>query len=125
MGLRPKLCPKGDDQDLPLSSINLSRKEEKALCEFLKSVKVPSGYLANIGRIVLAPDIKIAGKMKSHTCHIMLTTLLAVAIRKILPIKVREKCHEFLLLFQCHSSGHQSIIFSGSTEESHKDSMSP
>ena len=87
MGLKPELVHEVDGQDLPPSTITLS-KMEKELCEFLKSVKVPTGYSKNIGAKVLVAELKLKGKSKSHTCHVMLTALLAMATRNILPLKV-------------------------------------
>lgn len=67
------------------------RRRKKELCEFLHSVKVLSGYSSNIVRLVSVKELKINfAMMKSHDCHVMMTSLLAVAIRNILPIKVRD-----------------------------------
>src|SRR6266542_6803832 len=56
---------------------------------FLNGVKVPSGYSTNIKRLVSMKDLKLIG-MKSHDCHVMMTQILPIAIRNILPINVQE-----------------------------------
>ena len=69
MGVRPELWL--DDSvkgtALTTSCITLS-KNEKEFCEFLKSVKVPSGYSMNVS----LPDLKIAPGVNSHDYHVLL-----------------------------------------------------
>jgi hypothetical protein len=50
-------------------------------------MKVPSGYLVDIRKLVLPKENKML-LMKAHDCDVMLTTMLAVGIRNILPEKV-------------------------------------
>ena len=116
MGLRLELHPKGDN--LPPSCITLSREEKKELCQFFKSVKVPSGYSANIGSNFSVPDLKVVGKLKSHTCHVILIALLPVAIRNILPMKVREAIMSFCFFFNAIS---QKVIDPLSLEDLEKN----
>ncbi|XP_074283650.1 uncharacterized protein LOC141608187 [Silene latifolia] len=80
---------KGKRTYLPPTYTTLSRKEKMALCESLKGIKVPHGYSSNISRLVSIKDLKLVG-LKSHDCHILLTQLLPVAIRSILPKHVRQ-----------------------------------
>jgi len=54
---------------------------------FLHGVKVPSGYSTNIKRLVSMKDLKLIG-MKSHDYHVMMTQILPIAIRNILPLNV-------------------------------------
>ena len=74
MGLRLELHVKDTNKGkfLPPSCITLS-KEQKEFCEFLHDVKVPSGYLSNIRRLVSMKELKIVASMKTHDCHVMLT----------------------------------------------------
>ena len=51
-------------------------------------VKVPQGYSSNIKSLVQLKDLKLVG-LKSHDCHVLMQQLLVVAIRDILPNKVR------------------------------------
>ena len=51
-------------------------------------LKVPQGYSSNIKSFVSVNDLKLVG-LKSNDCHILMQQLLPVAIRGILPDKVR------------------------------------
>jgi hypothetical protein len=84
--------------ELPTSCINLS-KHEKEFCGFLKNVKVPSNYLTNISRLISFPDLKVAPDVKSHNYHVLLTKMIVVGIRNILPINVHEAIMNFCFFF--------------------------
>jgi hypothetical protein len=79
MGIMPELWL--DDSvkgtELPTSCITFS-KHEKEFCEFLKNVKVPSGYSMNVSRLILLPDLKVAVDVKSHDYHVLLMQMIAV-----------------------------------------------
>jgi hypothetical protein len=51
--------------ELPTSCVTLL-KHEKEFYEFLKNVKVPSGYSMNVSRIISFLDLKVAPGVKSH-----------------------------------------------------------
>src|SRR6266540_1083543 len=90
MGIRPELAPlvhhNGKLYCLP-TCYTLSKAEKTEFCTFLHGVKVPSGYSANIKRLVPMKDLKLIG-MKAHDCHVMMTQILPIAIRNILPLNV-------------------------------------
>ena len=67
------------------------KKEEKcALISFFNELKVLTGYCANPKRLVNKRELKFNyGCMKAHDCHVIMTQLLPVALRGILPPKVR------------------------------------
>src|SRR5438876_6935844 len=92
MGIRHELHPSVHQNRklycLP-ACYTLSKAEKTEFCTFLHGVKVPSGYSANIKRLVSMKDLKLIG-MKSHNCHVMMTQILPIAIRHILPLNVRE-----------------------------------
>ena len=48
LDIRPELCPDGTNAQPPLSAINLTQEEKQELCDFFRSVKLLSGYAANI-----------------------------------------------------------------------------
>jgi hypothetical protein len=48
LGIRPKLHRDGTGTQPPACAINLTNEEKKELCDFLRTVKVPSGYSSNI-----------------------------------------------------------------------------
>jgi hypothetical protein len=51
------------------------------VCNFLPGDKVPTGFSANVKRIVSMKDLSIKGR--AHDCHVMLTVLLPIAIKAI------------------------------------------
>ena len=73
---------------LPPTCHALSRKEKINFCQCLRRVKVPQGYSSNIKSLVRLKELKLVG-LKSHDCHMLMQQLLVVAIRDILPSKVR------------------------------------
>jgi hypothetical protein len=56
--------------------------------DFLNSTKVPSGYLSSIKEIINMKDKKFTN-LKAHDCHMLITQLLPVALRGVLPENVR------------------------------------
>ena len=50
----------------------------------LNSIKVPSGYSSNIQSIINVKEKKIQN-LKSHDCHVLMTQLLSVILRGVLP----------------------------------------
>jgi hypothetical protein len=54
----------------------------------LNSIKVPSGYSSNIQGIINVKEKKIQN-LKSHDCHVLMTQLLPVILRGVLPENVR------------------------------------
>ncbi|XP_044974271.1 uncharacterized protein LOC123442328, partial [Hordeum vulgare subsp. vulgare] len=64
-------------------------KEEKVIFfECLSSMKVPSGFLSNIKGIINMAEKKFQN-LKSHDCHVIMTQLLPIALRGLLPENVR------------------------------------
>jgi hypothetical protein len=79
-------CIQGSFKGLPATL--LSRKRREIFFEVLFSIKVPTGFSSNIKEIVNMKD-KIFQNLKSHDCHVLMTQLLLVALRGILPKNVR------------------------------------
>src|SRR3989337_2840900 len=52
------------------------------------SMKVPTGFSSNIKGIINMPEKKFQN-LKSHDCHVIMTQLLPVALRGLLPKNVR------------------------------------
>jgi hypothetical protein len=105
MGIRPELCL--DDSlkgtELPTSCITLSKHEKKEFCGFLKNVKVPFGYSTNISRLISFPYLKVALSVNSHDYHVLLIQMIAVGIRNILPVNVREAIMNFCFFLNAFS----------------------
>ena len=59
---------------------------------------MPQGYSSNIKTLVSMTDLKLVG-LKSHDCHVLMQQLLPVAIRGILPKKVRHAIIRLCLFF--------------------------
>jgi hypothetical protein len=100
MRIRPELWL-GDSVKgtrLPTSCITLS-KHEKEFCEFLKNMKVSSGYSTNVSRLISFPDLKVAPSVKSHDYYVLLTLIIVVGIQNILPVNVWEAIINFCFFF--------------------------
>jgi hypothetical protein len=65
----------------------LSKEEKDIMFDYLNSMKVPSGYSSNIKGIINMKDKKFTN-LKAHDCHMLMTQLLPVALRGVLPEKV-------------------------------------
>ncbi|XP_025799815.1 uncharacterized protein LOC112879670, partial [Panicum hallii] len=66
------------------ASYNLSKEEKEIMFDCLNSIKVPSGYSSNIQGIINVKEKKIQN-LKSHDCHVLMTQLLPVILRGVLP----------------------------------------
>ena len=55
--------------------------------ECLSSIKVPSSFSSNVKGIKNVAEKKFLN-LKSHDCHVLMTQLLSVALRRILPPNV-------------------------------------
>jgi hypothetical protein len=84
--LRPKKRDNGQHY-LRSTSYTLSKEEKESMFDCLNSMKVPSRYFSNIqGRINMKE--KKFTNLKSHDCHVLLTQLLPIALKGILPENV-------------------------------------
>jgi hypothetical protein len=70
-------------------SYELSCDEKLEALELLFTLRTPSCYSGNIRSPVDMPEKKL-NSIKSHDCHVMMTQILPVAIRNVLPKPVRE-----------------------------------
>jgi len=86
-GLQPEKRDKGCHYLKP-ASYNLSKEEKESMFDCLNSIKVPSGYSSNIQGIINVKEKKIQN-LKSHDCHVLMTQLLPVILRGVLPENVR------------------------------------
>ena len=91
LGIRSELTPKTDDKGktyLPSACYNLSRADKHSFYTSLYNLKVPEGYSSNFRNRVSMDELKLNG-LKSHDCHTLIQQLLPVAIRGMLPKKVK------------------------------------
>ncbi|GJY70799.1 uncharacterized protein Tco_0474502 [Tanacetum coccineum] len=101
IGIRDELAPQeiGNKRTyLPAACYTLSKAEKNKFCQCLHDIKVPSGYSANIKKLVSMKDLKLIG-MKSHDCHVLITQMIPIAIRGILPPRVRHTITKLCLFF--------------------------
>src|SRR3954470_5797661 len=70
------------------ASYALTKEEKEIFFECLLSMKIPSGFSSNIKEIINMPEKKFQN-LKSHDCHVIMTQLLPVALRGLLPENVR------------------------------------
>ena len=76
---------------LPVASWTLDKIEKRKICSFFHELKVPTGYSSNIRRLANMKELKFnMSCMKAHDCHVIMTQLLPVALRGVLPVKVRD-----------------------------------
>ena len=77
--------PEGNGKyTLPVASFNLTLEERRAICTFLRGIKVLIGFSSNVKRLLSMKDLSIKN-FKAHDCHVMLTMFLPIAIRAIKP----------------------------------------
>ena len=102
LGIMEKLHPisKGDKTELPHAPYTLTKSQKEILCKFLKDLKVPDGFAANISRCVNVKECKITG-LKSHDCHVLLQSVLPLVIRGLLVKDVSEPLIELCQFFRC------------------------
>ena len=102
MAIRPELYAQEAEngKDLPVAVTTMSKKEKKELYKFLRSVKFSLGYGSNFARLVNMKELKLNfAMMKSHDCHILMTSILPVAIRNVLLVKVCETIMSLCFFF--------------------------
>ena len=105
LGIRDELTPKPDGRRiyLPPAAYTLTKDEKMEICKCLFNIKVPEGYSSNVRSLVDMKSCTLSG-LKSHDCHILMQHLLPVAIRSVLPRKVREVITRLCLFFKSVSS---------------------
>ena len=83
---------------LPTACFNLTPDKKRAICTFLRGIKVPTGFSANVKKLVSIKDLLIT-HYKAHDCHVMLTVFLPIAIRAIksefLKMAITRMCYFF------------------------------
>nr|GEZ63399.1 hypothetical protein [Tanacetum cinerariifolium] len=80
-------------------------------------LNVPSGYSANIKNLVSMKDLKLLG-MKSHDCHVLLTQMISIAIRGLMPPQVRQTITKSCLFFKMI---HSKVLDHEKLEELQRD----
>jgi hypothetical protein len=101
-GIRPKIQPEPPQNgkvDLPGVSYNLTKDEKRAVCWWLRGVKVPTGFSSNIKSLVSMKDLTMTN-YNSHDYHIMLMVFLLI-VRAIGPEYVKMVIICMSYFFNC------------------------
>ena len=79
--------------------------------DFLKSVKYPNGYAANISRSVNTRNGKLSS-LKSHDCHVLLQRILPIGMRGFVDMNITTLLFELGNFFQdlCSKTLRQSDL---------------
>jgi hypothetical protein len=96
--------PEGNGKyTLPAASFNLTPEERRAICTFLKGIKVSTRFSSNVKRLVSMKDLLVKN-FKAHDCHVMPLVFLPIAIRVIKPeflkIAIHRMCYFFTKISQ-------------------------
>jgi hypothetical protein len=86
--IHPTPAAQSGKVDLPGASYNLTTEEKRAVCKWLRAVKVPTGFSSNIKSLVSMKDLTLTS-FNAHDCHVLLTMFLPIAIRAIGPEYVK------------------------------------
>ena len=71
----------------------MSKEQKLAFCEFLRAVKFPDGYAANLAKCVTSDGLKLS-VLKTHDCHILLQRILPAGLRAIMDKDIYEAVAE-------------------------------
>jgi hypothetical protein len=63
-------------------------EEKKTFCQCLRGVRVSTGFLSNISKLVSMNDLSMYSN-NSHDCHVMMMVFLTIAIQAIKPVHVK------------------------------------
>jgi hypothetical protein len=102
MGIRPELHLKqhGNSVIAPPAPYVLGKDQKIAFCKFLKGIKFPDGYAANLARYISEDGSKLQGKLKTHSCHILLQRVIPAGLRGLVRKDVYEAIAELGTFFR-------------------------
>jgi hypothetical protein len=82
----------------PKAQYTLTKQQRTDVCEWVKNLKLPDGYVSNLSRCVDLKEAKLFG-MKSHDCHVFMQRLLPLAF-KALPKPILNALTELSQFFR-------------------------
>ncbi|KAL5574295.1 hypothetical protein UlMin_023892 [Ulmus minor] len=84
LGIRSELHLYEDGNKLmkPAAEYTFSEANRRKFCRFVRSVKFPDGFAANLWKNVAQNDSRIV-RLKSHDCHVIMQRLLPVGCRSL------------------------------------------
>jgi hypothetical protein len=59
----------------------LGKDQKVQFCKFLKRIKFPNGYAANLARYISEDGSRVVVKLKTHSCHILLQIIIPDVLR--------------------------------------------
>ena len=68
----------------PKAIYTINKDQRRKVCEWLKSLRFPDGYVSNFGRFVDMKECKLIG-LKCHDFHIFMERLIPIAFKGLLP----------------------------------------
>jgi hypothetical protein len=103
MGIRKELhlqpVEGGDSFEMPEAWYTMTKEEKIAFCEFIRAVKFPDGYAANLAKCVSADGCKLQG-LKTHDCHILLQRVLPAGLRGMMHQDIYQAVAELGIFFR-------------------------
>jgi len=83
MGIRHEfhLREDGDGCRMPEAFYVLNKENRTRFCKFLKGVKFPHGYAANLDRFISGDGTKLQGRLKTHCCHVLLQKIMPAGLK--------------------------------------------
>ncbi|XP_051140311.1 uncharacterized protein LOC127257857 [Andrographis paniculata] len=86
-------------QCYPSAAYTLDKVCKKEFLPWVEQLKLPDGYMSNVGRCVNMAKYQMFG-MKSHDCHVFMQLLLPIGLRDLLPKKIWEPITELSNFFR-------------------------
>ena len=96
MGIRSGLHPyqEGHVVKTPPVWYVLKPAQRITFCKYLRSVKFPDGFAANLGSYITADGSKVQGRMKTHSCHVLLQRIIPTGLKALVHRDVYEAVAE-------------------------------
>ncbi|KAL5555616.1 hypothetical protein UlMin_037852 [Ulmus minor] len=100
LGIRSELHLYEDGNKLmkPAAEYTFSEANRRKFCRFVRSVKFPDGFVANLWKNVAQNDSRIVG-LKSHDCHVIMQRLLPVECRSLVNKTISSTIIELCTFF--------------------------
>jgi hypothetical protein len=85
LGIREEIHPQDRPNEkiyLPPASYTLTIEEKRAICKYLRGIRVPTGFSTNIKKLVSMLELKVSG-YDTHDCNTLLSLILAITLRAV------------------------------------------
>jgi hypothetical protein len=78
----------------PIAFCVLKPAQGNTFSKFLKGVKFPNGFAANLRRYITANGSKVQGCIKTHSCHVLLQRIITAGLTRLVRPDVYETVAE-------------------------------